>query len=362
MSITAENGGGDSTFTRSGDRNGNTSKGQGAPSPGHRDVSSASAERTTPQSNIGKVKRKAPNARPSRPARDSSPTRSVTGSRPVQSLARSVKPSSSQADLQQPRAAQPPANNSYSSVHTTPRLTISQTPPPEGRQLPPSPRKKNLLSVPPSPSTARPDDSDQSEANEPMKTQTRSNPSTALETVIESSLPTTPAIGMTLRSLEGTVASLIQGVSSSDNIPEEDDDDDSASTITRQGGRRDSVSSSIAPMSTAESESESGYRTDDKTPTSSYKAPPPARPFGRRPTVTGKDTSKVMTVETETVSSVPQVGLGNVGPAGTTSLRSKKSTDTIKAPRRERKRTLKKSSAMGPSNRKFPALFLREFT
>jgi hypothetical protein len=65
-----------------------------------------------------------------------------------------------------------------------------------------------------------------------------------------------------------------------------------------------------------------------------------------------------MTVETETVSSVPQVGLGAVGPPGGASIRSKKSTDTIRASRKEKKRIPKKSVTVGPSNRKYPACFL----
>lgn len=177
---------------------------------------------------------------------------------------------------------------------------------------------------------------------------------------MEGSLPATPAIGST-RSLEDSVAALVRRQSSTSttgNIPEEVEND-SASTITRKG-RRDSVSSSIAPMSTAESESESGYKSEDKAPISLHKVHhPPPRVFGRRPTVTGKETSsKAMTVETETVSSVPQVGLGAVGPPGGASIRSKKSTDTIRASRKEKKRIPKKSVTVGPSNRKYPACFL----
>jgi len=135
---------------------------------------------------------------------------------------------------------------------------------------------------------------------------------------------------------------------------EVDNTTDSASTITRK--RADSISSSIAPT---ESESEAGYRSGDRTPTSSlHRVPPPARVYGRRPTVTGKEpSSKAMTVETETVSSVPQIGLGAVGTAGGASIRSKKSTDTIRAPRREKKRAGKRAMAAGSSNRKASRLF-----
>jgi hypothetical protein len=131
---------------------------------------------------------------------------------------------------------------------------------------------------------------------------------------------------------------------------------DSASTITRKG-RAGSIASSIAPMSTAESESESGYKSEEKTPASSlHKPPAPGKLFSRRPTVTGKDaSSRAMTVETETVSSVPQVGLGTVGPAGGASIRSKKSTDTIKAPRKDKKKITKKSLVSSASNRKLPS-------
>lgn len=178
----------------------------------------------------------------------------------------------------------------------------------------------------------------------------RTNSSTTLETVVESSLPATPAIGGLVRSLEDSVTALVQRQPNT-AVPETDTD--SASTITRKD-RRDSVSSSIAPLSTAESGSESGYKSEEKTPTTSlHRAPPPPRVFGRRPTASGEGASSgSMTVETETVISVPQVGLGTINPPGGASIRSKKSTDTIRAPRREKKRLAKKPVTAGPSNRK----------
>ncbi|KAA8894029.1 vacuolar segregation subunit 7-domain-containing protein [Sphaerosporella brunnea] len=345
MSASADHGGRD---VAKGETQTNTSKVRRSAS---KDVASSNA------SNIGKAKRKLPItvARSARTSRESSPVRSYGSKAPhyqVQQQSSANAPAS-QPDSLQPRPLQALPNST--------RLTISRTPPSDTRLLASSPRKKSEPSAPPSSThttLARQDGSERSDdpgdtdgITSAMKTP-RSNSSTALETVAEGTSPATPTIGS---SLEESVAALVQrqnatAFSVPGNIPEEIDTD-STSTITRKG-RADSVSSSIAPSSTAESESESGYRSEDKTPTSSlHRVPPPARVFGRRPTVTGKDTSsKAMTVETETVSSVPQVGLGAVGAGGGASIRSKKSTDTIRAPRKEKKRTTRRTVAAGPSN------------
>jgi hypothetical protein len=350
MSASPDHGGRDVANDKSGEVQTNTSKVRRGTS---KDASSFSG------SNIGKVKRKMPVtvARSAKTSRESSPIRSF-GSKTPQHQGQhqsSANLSVPHPDLQQPRP--------FQSLPSTARQAASRTPPPEARPLAPPSRKKSETSVP-HPTYTVPvhqEDSERSEGPDDnddglpgMKTP-RSNSSTALETVVENSLPTTPAIGSS-RFLEDSVAALVQhrsgaSVSVSGKIAEEVDTD-STSTITRKS-RAGSVSSSIAPSSTAESESES----EDKTPTSSlHRVPPPTRVFGRRPTVTSKETSsKAMTVETETVSSVPQVGLGAVGPPGGASIRSKKSTDTIRAPRKEKKRMTKRTVAAGPSNRRFPA-------
>lgn len=186
-----------------------------------------------------------------------------------------------------------------------------------------------------------------------MRTPRSNSTSSALATVVESSLPSTPAIG-TSRMLTEQMAVL--AARQPTKIPEDDDDESQAgSAKTIRQGRAGSIASSLAPSSRHESESESGYRTnEDRTPTRSNSAKRPQAQkqptYARRPTVTGKEIGQQgMTVETETVSSIPQVGLGNVGPAA--SLRSKKSTDTIRAPKRE-KRKLRRTVPSGVSNGK----------
>jgi hypothetical protein len=347
MSSSPDHGGMDASKDKRGEVQTNTSKLRRGL---NRDVSSASA------SNIGKAKRKLP-VPIAKPSREPSPIRSF-GSKTPQYQGqhqRSTNPATSPTDSLQTRPLQPLPN--------TARSTNSRTPPPDTRPLASSLHKKSDTPTPHPTNTdlVRQEDSERAEGpNDNVNAQILpTNSSTALSTVVESSQPATTAIGSS-KSLEDSVAALAQRqygsqVSLSENIAEETDTD-STSTVTRKG-RAGSVSSSIAPSSTAESESESGYRSEDKTPTSSlHRVPPPTRVFGRRPTVTGKDTSsKAMTVETETVSSVPQVGLGQVGGTGGASIRSKRSTDTIRAPRRDKKRTAKRAVAAGPSNRGSPS-------
>lgn len=61
--------------------------------------------------------------------------------------------------------------------------------------------------------------------------------------------------------------------------------------------------------------------------------------------------SRNMTVETETVSSVPQVAVGAAGVPGGASIRSKKSNDTIRAPKKDKKKPTKRAGGGGPANR-----------
>lgn len=184
----------------------------------------------------------------------------------------------------------------------------------------------------------------------------RTNSSSGLATVVESSLPSTPAIG-TSKILTDQVAAL--AARQPMQIPEEVEGEKAAEKKSASHARTDSVTSSITPKSQQESESESGYRSEDKAPAAPTKqAPPPVRSnsLARRQTVMGgKDgLARTMTVETETVSSVPQLALGTVGPQAGASIRSKKSTDTIRAPKKEKKRPNKRpnpGSSTQPSSK-----------
>lgn len=167
----------------------------------------------------------------------------------------------------------------------------------------------------------------------------RSPISYSLETVIESSLPSTPAIG----------SSKVLG-DHSGSIRESR----SETATESSSGYETEKPRSIAPSRSAqESESESGYRSGEKGGTirRSGTTAAQSKAFGKRMALP-VDTSSNMTVETETVTSVlPPTNPGNVG----TSLRSKRSNDTIRAPKKEKRRV--KRSAPVAANRKFVSMF-----
>lgn len=312
-----------------------------------------------PESNIPiphyKNRRRPGSVRSAAASRETSPIRSVSAA------AAAVLRNSQQPDLQQPRPQRPLANASH--WPSTSRLGLSRSPPPGSRSPAPSPYRKgeNTTSVLPPPIVLLRDKEkdvgleDPEDQNPPsgMKTP-RSNASPALETVVEGSLPNTPASG-TSKTLTEQVAALVarQSNSNTNTIHEESESEVSVETIKGRGSRAASISSSIA-QSLAESESESGYKSEDRPPHTTPRAPPP-KPFSRRPTVMGSDNFSTgrMTVETETVTSVPQVALGAGVNAGGASIRSKKSTDTIRAPKKKEKKVVKRTGGAGNSNRTY---------
>ncbi|KAF8459394.1 vacuolar segregation subunit 7-domain-containing protein [Terfezia claveryi] len=172
----------------------------------------------------------------------------------------------------------------------------------------------------------------------------RANSSPALETVVESSLPSTPAIG-TSRVLAQKVAA-VEATRNQENpqgrILEATDGETTGGESTTPTVPRSRVSTF---GSNAESESESGFASEDRfgynNPSRDASSTGPSRVFTRRPTLVNTlqmnpDTSRNMTVETETVTSMIQLGggPGSVNP----SIRPKKSSDTIRAPRKEKKK------------------------
>jgi hypothetical protein len=183
----------------------------------------------------------------------------------------------------------------------------------------------------------------------------RSNVSPALETVVESSLPTTPTNGAS-KTLTDQVAALVNR--QPNTILEESEGDKPETSRGTRKHRTGSIASSIAPPSQPESESESGYKSEERVGASNNnntdnRAPQSSKSFSRRPM--GYDNfSRNMTVETETVVSVPQVAVGAGGVPGGASIRSKKSTDTIRAPKKEKKKAPKRSGTGGPANRTYP--------
>ncbi|KAF7861494.1 hypothetical protein EAF04_008057 [Stromatinia cepivora] len=169
-----------------------------------------------------------------------------------------------------------------------------------------------------------------------MRTPARgvSGGSSTLETVQEISQPNTPSF-----ELDGAIDRSSNG---NPTLPTGQDLMDGAS-----------VDMLKKPMiiTTNESGSESGGKGDNKmkniTPTTSRPGPPKSfsGPSAGRGKPSGEGSAKNMTVETETVSSIPQIalatGAGGLGANG--SLRAKQSTETIR-PRKEKKKSRKAPS------------------
>ncbi|KAI5776633.1 vacuolar segregation subunit 7-domain-containing protein [Geopyxis carbonaria] len=288
-----------------------------------------------------KPKQKVQAPRSAKSSRETSPTRFAASPAGTKTPHYPTAASAPQPDLEQPRPQRPLSNAPHWPNST--RLSLSRTPPQDSRSAAPPPRKKSETStnqaLAPTITLLRegndyPENPEETNLPTGMRTP-RSNSSTALETVVESSLPSTPAIG-TSKILVEQMAALV--ARQPNKILEEEERDTLPANKNTRKARAGSVTSSIAPKSEAASESESGYKSEDRSLASSGTKVPP-KGFTRRPTVLGKDmTSRGMTVETETVSSVPQVVLGAVGPPGGTSIRSKKSTDTIRAPKKDKRR------------------------
>lgn len=329
------------------------------PSPIRRNISSAGLTDNSiaPALHHFKNKRKPGSVRSAAASRETSPIRSVSAA------AAAVLRNSQQPDLQQPRPQRPLPNAPH--WPSTSRLTLSRSPPPGSRSPAPSPLKKNesatLAPPPPSIVPQRERDAgleDPEDPNLPSGMRTpRSNASPALETVVES-LPNSPAPGTSIALTEQVAVLVARQSNKTHTIHEESESEVSVETVKGRGSRAASITSSIA-QSLAESESESGYKSEDRPTNAATRPQPPSKPFNRRPTVMGSDNfSGRMTVETETVTSVPQVALGaGVNPGGA-SIRSKKSTDTIRAPKKKEKKVLKRTGGAGNSNRMHFNLFL----
>ncbi|KAB8295272.1 hypothetical protein EYC80_007181 [Monilinia laxa] len=169
-----------------------------------------------------------------------------------------------------------------------------------------------------------------------MRTPARgmSGGSSTLETVQEISQPNTPSF-----ELDGAVDRASNGPTT---VSTEHDLMDGASIEAIK---------SRPTIVTNESGSESGGKGDSKmkniTPTTSRSGALKSfsGPAAGRGKPSGEGSAKNMTVETETVSSIPQVtlatGAGGLGTSG--SLRAKQSTETIR-PRKEKKKTRKAPS------------------
>lgn len=285
----------------------------------------------TPPSKSSREASPVPQLRPSaRTASTSSLARTSVTTSPAP---QPTPPSASQADLVQPVSPRPqrPLASQIPHWPTSPRLSLSRSPPPPRTTSPmTSPKRATDASFTSLPSVFVKDEDGKAPAEEPieerpqhlhsgMRTPRHSaSPIPMLETVTESSLPSTPAIGLS-RTLT-----------------------DKIDALARENEKKEE-----ARLTTQESESESGNKSDDKPPSRA-----PSRQLARRPTVgnTSKgqgEPSRNMTAEIETVVSVPQ----QVNPTGSVKLSKKQSTDTIRPPKKEKKKS-KRSLTMG-TNRTF---------
>ncbi|KAK6607659.1 phospholipid metabolism enzyme regulator [Botrytis cinerea] len=167
-----------------------------------------------------------------------------------------------------------------------------------------------------------------------MRTPARgvSGGSSTLETVQEISQPNTPSF-----ELDGAIDTTAH---ESPTLPTEQDLMDGASVETLKK----------PTIVTNESGSESGGKGDTKmkntTPTATRTGPPKSfsGPAAARGKPSGEGSAKNMTVETETVSSIPQIALATgAGGLANGSLRAKQSTETIR-PRKEKKKSRKAPS------------------
>jgi hypothetical protein len=173
-----------------------------------------------------------------------------------------------------------------------------------------------------------------------------SGASSTLETVQEISQPNTPALG-----IDGAVESTEDGsktATEQDNVMEQ--------SFTKSMKSKGSTG-------TNESESEGGGKGEIKMRATSAAAPgpavnranvaPPSKSFSGSATTSsrgkpsGEGSSKNMTVETETVSSIPQVAVGGGagGPGNNGSLRTKPSSETIR-PKKDKKKTTRKAPSV----------------
>jgi hypothetical protein len=222
----------------------------------------------------------------------------------------------------------------------------SRLPPPkkpEAEQTPPNTSLKRLAAVShPDQAAAMQvtDNQEQISSNSNLRAAGR-GPSTGtslLETVAESSVPTTPSIGPILTSLleqKIDVQSLDQKVDFQPELSTAKEGDGSGgdtstkpNTSKTENGRR-----SRAP-STSRTPSELAKRSLTSLTT-----------VKNKPTT---DPPRTMTVETETVTSMPQLlnpDRGASGRDGTGSVRAKPSTETIR-PKKEKKKTSRKAPSL----------------
>ncbi len=181
----------------------------------------------------------------------------------------------------------------------------------------------------------------------------------ALETVQESSLPSTPAIS-------GGRPPQAGKTSANSDRPERIEENPMEDAFVKEAkSKPESENESAGLQSTGAKSAEEG-KEKRKPATAANSAKPPVvqtkrsftqLPFTKAPKANAEGSVKSMTVETETVSSIPQVALGGVMPerhvlARTNtsgSLRLKPSSETIR-PKKEKKKVVRKAPSLNAGN------------
>lgn len=181
----------------------------------------------------------------------------------------------------------------------------------------------------------------------------------ALETVQESSLPSTPAIGIGRTAQAGRT-------STSNDRPERIEENPMENALANEAKSKAESGNESAGKKSTGGKSTEEVKEKRKPATAANSAKPPVvqskrsftqLPFIKAPKANAEGSVKSMTVETETVSSIPQVALGGVMPErhllGRTetsgSLRLKPSNETIR-PKKEKKKVVRKAPSLNAGN------------
>ncbi|KAH9213451.1 vacuolar segregation subunit 7-domain-containing protein [Leptodontidium sp. 2 PMI_412] len=256
------------------------------------------------------------------------------------------------------RAPVPQKPTVTTEVRETPRWPISprlRSPPPINKPSILSPRKTdqelpsiNVQRLPqPAEQQEGKQDIPESEAEDSlsipgMRTPARgvSGASSTLETVQEISQPNTPGL-----EFDSALEKVENG--SSQSLLDQDTSTDNGSTKT--------IKSKPTTTTANESGSESGGKGEIKMRSTSAAPQTTVRPNGPatksftgagRGKPSGEGSARNMTVETETVSSIPQVAVGGPAGAGNNgSIRTKPSSETIR-PKKEKKKTARKAPSV----------------
>ncbi|KAF4536627.1 Phospholipid metabolism enzyme [Lasiodiplodia theobromae] len=249
-----------------------------------------------------------------------------------------------QQQLQPPHQARPQRPDPPQSTQSAPNIVVERT------ATPPSAPAKQKNEPPPS------DSEDQDGTNMVRKGSGRtvSGAPPALETVQEASLPTSPGFDV---------------FQAHSNNPAKSSSDDTVVANSTESVKENSKARESGSESGGNNRSEDrGRRTEQKKASSARPSATSRGSFtglvpGKSRSVT--EPSKNMTVETETVRSVPQGVMGQPqgGPAPgrgepSGSLRLKLSNETIR-PRREKRRTVRKAPSITSGTGRYPPQLVR---